>query len=58
MIKRKWVLVSCQVTDPYYLQRQICFFGQIVEHFFSKKTRSKSDELGNKNKDDFYILEA
>ncbi len=25
---------------------------------FSKKTRSKIEELGNKNKDDFYILEA
>ena len=25
---------------------------------FSKKTRGKIEELGNKNKDDFYILEA
>ena len=25
---------------------------------FSKKTRGKIEELGNKNKNDFYILEA
>ena len=58
MIKRKWVPVSCQVTDPYYLLIWIFFCDKIVEHFFSDKTRSKIEELGNKNKDDFYILEA
>ena len=42
MIMRKWPPVSCQVTDPYYLQIKIFFCGQIVEHFFKKKLGARS----------------